>query len=127
MTKKFTLALLSLTLMVAAVSARAETPEDKAYMLEFVELNKRALRLSREGDDDNIEKFIPSLRQLAKRANISPPCTEAVKAKIAMLEANVLFLRADDGKDMPFLLEIQKQERLLNERRGVCLGGRQNP
>jgi len=124
---KCTIALFAVALVAAAWPARAETPEDKAYMLKFVELSKHSLRLSREGDDEAIAKLIPSLRQLANTPNISQPCIEAVNAKVAMLEANVLFLRADDGKDMPFLLEIQKQERVLIDRRGVCLNGRQNP
>ena len=117
----------STALVLTTLPARAEPPEDKAYMIKFAELNKRALRLSREGDDAGIAELIPSLQQLAATPNISKPCIEAVNAKIASLEANVQFLRAEQDKDMPFLLELQKQERVLTERRGVCLDGRQNP
>ncbi len=126
MTSRLKPLLAASALAFACSQGRAQTADDTAYMAKFSELNKQSLKLAREGDADGIEKLVPAFRQLSATPKVSQPCIEAAQAKIAMLEANVQFLHAEDGKDIPFLLEIQKNERVLNERRSACLGSKKN-
>jgi hypothetical protein len=119
--------LLALVLAATSLNSAAETPEDKAFMVKFVELNKQSLRLAVKGDDDGLVQLNLSLKELAKTPHVSAPCLEAVRAKIALVDANVQYLRADDDKEGPYLQEIEKQGRIVNERRRTCLGGRMDP
>ncbi len=119
--------LLAFVLAATSLNTGAETPEDKAFMVKFVELNRQSLRLAVKGDDDGLVKLNLSLKELAKTPNVSAPCLEAVQAKIALVDANVQYLRVDEDKEGPYLQEIEKQGRIVNERRRTCLGGRMDP
>jgi hypothetical protein len=124
---RFKCTLLGLVIASTSLSSAAETPEDTAFMVKFVELNAQSLRLATKGDDEGLVKLIRSLKELAKTPKISAPCLDTVQAKIALLNANVQYLRVDDDKEGPYLQEIDKQGRIVNERRRACLNGRMDP
>lgn len=111
----------------SAGHALAETPADKAFMIKFVELSKGSSSMSAKGDDEGLEKLVPPLKSLLTTPNISKPCLEAVQAKVETIELNVKFLRAEEGKEQPFFLDLVKKDRIFTERRLVCLDGRVNP
>lgn len=118
---------LAAVLIAAGNSAWAETADEKAVIIQLDEAHKRSLRLTLVGDVDGLKQQVPAIENLLHVANLSSPCQEATRAKLAAAEANINFLESSDSDGQLYFHELQKQDRLFRDYRRQCLGGRMEP
>ena len=111
----------------ASGPAPAETADEKALIIQLDEAHKRSLRLTLVGDLNGLKQQVPAIENLLHVANLSSPCQEATRAKLAAAQANINFLESSDTDGQLFFHELQKQDRLFRDYRRQCLGGRMEP
>jgi hypothetical protein len=113
--------------VMASSPACAETADEKALIIQLDEAHKRSLRLTLVGDVDGLKQQVPAIENLLLVANLSRPCQEATRAKLAAAQANISFLESNDSDGQLYFHELQKQDRLFHDYRRECLDGRMEP